>query len=76
VVQAEITDKTRKWWELLYTSDLDRKIKQLWKSYLKALPLGEKLRIWFADENGICGNREEDIVHLFKRCVIVSDFSE
>lgn len=66
------------WWSTLYKSDLDRKTKELmWKIYHDGLALGDKLKIWFDNENGMClfcKNAEENTLHLFKQCPIVTNF--
>ena len=71
------TDKF--WWCKLMKSDLDRKIMQLlWKIYHQALPLGDKLKTWFPnEEDGMCAfckNNEENTNHLFVECPFVQNF--
>lgn len=73
----DIATGDKDWWTNLKNSDLDRKIKQLlWKIFYSALPLGDKLKVWF-NENGLCTFckvAEETHHHLFRNCPLTIDF--
>ena len=73
----DISERVKNWWIKLKASELDRKIKELlWKTFHCALPLGEKLKIWF-NEDGLCTlckSTEETYSHLFKNCPVTNDF--
>ena len=72
-----VDQNAKKWWKSLYDSNLDRKIQELlWKSFHNALPLGVKLKEWFA-EDGLCvfcKSKEENLKHLFIECNFAKGF--